>query len=144
MRHMADRIQTRAIRRCGELLQQVEAKHIGRPPKINREGAHPIYSRTHAASDAGLSEHQRKTALRVANVPEVEFEEAVESDDPPTVSKLADRGRKPQPKAAHEPAPTPRQCLLAPDSLTFLSSPINECCVPQCNNDLFGMSDVAT
>jgi hypothetical protein len=36
----------------------------------------PILSttRTQAATEAGLSEHQRKTALRVANVPAEEFE----------------------------------------------------------------------
>ena len=96
MRHMGDRIQTRAIRRCGELLQQVEAKQTGRPK--NDTGADTNFTRTQAAKDAGLSKRQKDTARRVANVPEPEFEEAVESADPPTVSKLADRGRKPQPK----------------------------------------------
>ena len=32
-----------------------------------------------------MSERQKKTALRVANVPDDEFEEAVESPKPPTV-----------------------------------------------------------
>ena len=36
------------------------------------------------------------TALRVANVPVEQFEAVVESDAPPTVTKLADWGRKPQ------------------------------------------------
>jgi hypothetical protein len=43
------------------------------------------------ASDAGLSVRQRKTALRVANIPEAEFEEAIESDCP-TVTEMAERG----------------------------------------------------
>jgi hypothetical protein len=42
-----------------------------------------------------MSEHQRKTALRVAAVPEPEFEKAVESENPPTVSELAKRGTVP-------------------------------------------------
>ncbi len=41
------------------------------------------FTRTQAATDAGLSERQRKTALRVANVPQDEFEAAIESDAPP-------------------------------------------------------------
>jgi len=45
-------------------------------------------------SGAGLSEKQRKTALRVANVPKEEFEAAVETDEPATVTQLAERGRR--------------------------------------------------
>jgi hypothetical protein len=44
-----------------------------------REGDHPPHRKS-AAEEAGLSDHQRKTALRIANVPEGEFEAAVESD----------------------------------------------------------------
>ncbi len=40
---------------------------------ITQDGAVPSISRTSAAEDAGLSERQRKTALRVANVPKEEF-----------------------------------------------------------------------
>jgi hypothetical protein len=57
-----------------------------------REGALPL-SRKKAAAKAGLSEHQRKTALRVANVPKAEFEEKVENPNPPTVTELAERGK---------------------------------------------------
>jgi hypothetical protein len=39
-----------------------------------------------------MSERQRKTALRIANVPREEFEALVESDDPPTITELAERG----------------------------------------------------
>ncbi len=35
------------------------------------------------------------TAIRVANVPEPEFEQAIESEHPPTVTELAERGKKP-------------------------------------------------
>jgi hypothetical protein len=94
---MADRIQARAIRRCGQLLREIAPSAGGRPPDETpetREGALPS-SRKSAADAAGLSEHRRKTALRVANVPEDEFEEAVEADDPATVTELAERGKKP-------------------------------------------------
>jgi hypothetical protein len=47
-------------------------------------------TRTDAALGAGLSEHQQKTAMRVHNVPREQFEQLVEGDDPPTVTKLAD------------------------------------------------------
>ena len=51
-------------------------------------------TRTQAAIDAGLSERQRKTALRVAAVPAAEFETAIEGANPPTVTALAERGTK--------------------------------------------------
>jgi len=90
---MAVRIKARAIRRCGELLKQIEPSPGGRPlkgsSKKTRVGARPSLSRKQAASDAGMSEHQRKAAIRVANVPEEEFEAAVESDDPPTITGLS-------------------------------------------------------
>ena len=86
-RKMADRIQARAIRRCGELLKQVEAG-TGSHWENKRDGTVPL-TRQSAATDAGLSERQRKTALRVANVPEPEFHQAVESESPPTITQLA-------------------------------------------------------
>jgi hypothetical protein len=89
LRKMADRIQARAIRRCGELLKQV-APASGARTDLGRAP-----SRGSAAAEAGLSEHQRKTALRVASVPEQSFEAQVDSDDPPSVTALAEQGKKP-------------------------------------------------
>ena len=96
VRKWADRIQARAIRRCGELLKQIDPGKGGRPPKNSGE-TRPSSSldrwvpgsRREAAESAGMTEHRRKTALRVANVPEPEFTEAVESGDPPTVTPAA-------------------------------------------------------
>jgi hypothetical protein len=79
---MADRIQARAIHRCGELLDEIKST-AGRPPKEIRDGAFPNYGRTEVATRTGLSERQRETALRVARVPDEEFEEAIESRSPP-------------------------------------------------------------
>jgi len=73
---MATRIQLRAVRRCGELLKAIAPRDTAGPP--NRKGDHTI-TRTQAAADAGLSEHQKRTALRVAAIPEEEFELTVES-----------------------------------------------------------------
>jgi hypothetical protein len=86
LRKMADRIQARAIRRCGELLAQIKpARGDGRP------SGGPV-GRAATAKAAGMSEHQRKTAFRVAAVPKPEFDAAVESENPPTVTSLAKRG----------------------------------------------------
>lgn len=94
MRKMADRIQARAIRRCGELLKQIPDNNRGRPPKDIPDGTVTNITRTEAAADAGLSERQKVTALRVASVPESEFTAQVESDNPPTVTSLAEQGKK--------------------------------------------------
>jgi len=40
-----------------------------------------------------MSERQKVTAIRVANVLTEEFERQVESDAPPTVTQLAEQGR---------------------------------------------------
>jgi hypothetical protein len=90
---MSIRIQSRATRRCGELLEQI-APAPGRPPAEIKGDAPPNLSRTTVARDAGLSDDQRKTALRVAAVPKADFERQVESDNPPTVTKLAEQGTK--------------------------------------------------
>jgi len=92
LRKMADRIQARAIRRAGELLKQIEPAKNQHDANA-RAGAQPS-TREQAATEAGLSPHQRKQALRVANVPEQDFIEQVESDSPPTVTKLAKQGKR--------------------------------------------------
>jgi hypothetical protein len=93
---MAERIKARAIRRCGELLRLVQPVNAARD--MPREGALPPVTREKAAADAGLSEHQRKTALRVAAVPESDFIAQVESDNPPTLTALAKQGTEHKPK----------------------------------------------
>jgi hypothetical protein len=99
LRKMADRIQARAIRRCGELLRQVPTANGARTDVEPQDGIDPRLTRTSVADAAGLSERQRKTALRVAAVPETDFVAQVESESPPTVTALAKQGtaQKPQP-----------------------------------------------
>lgn len=98
LRVMATRIQERAIRRGGELLKQIKPAH-GANQNI-QEGALPKVTRESVAEAAGLSEHQRKVALRLASIPKEEFERAVESDSPPTLEALARWGTIPRPASA--------------------------------------------
>lgn len=96
MRKFADRIQARAIKRCGELLKAIPRPAQGGRPSKNG-GFGPPVSRAQAARDAGLSRDQKRDALRVAKIPDAEFEAAVESNHPPTVSALALQGRQSRP-----------------------------------------------
>lgn len=88
---MAARIRARAIRRCGELLKEIPKAPPGR--KLG-DAPPPISARAQAAQDAGLSRDQTKDALRVARIPARDFEAAVESESPPTITELADRGTR--------------------------------------------------
>lgn len=89
LRKRADRIQARAVRRCGELLKTFSSP--GERTDKPKAGSGPR-SQRQAAEQAGMSERQQKTAVRVANVPEDQFEHQVEAEDPPTVSALAAMG----------------------------------------------------
>ena len=97
MMKMAVRVRDRAIRRAGELLKQVEPQP-GKRTDVEPSGGAP--TRLKAARDAGMSRDQMHTALRVANVPEADFERQVESRNPPTVSKLGEQGKKAAPRPA--------------------------------------------
>ena len=97
METTAMRIRARAIRRCGELLKEIEKATGGKPFQKDTKGTAPP-SRNQAASDAGLSKDQAKTAIRVANVPEETFTEQIESDSPPTITSLAQQGTQPMKK----------------------------------------------
>jgi len=88
----AMRIKARAVQRCGELLKEIPPAPVGRPSE-NREGAQPIF-RSEAVVRANLSPHQAKQAIAVANVPRDQFEAQVEAANPPTVSELAEIGRR--------------------------------------------------
>ncbi len=72
-------IKARAIRRCGELAKLIE------PARGHENGWVP--TRSGEAKKAGLSSHQLKQAIRVANVPKADFERQVESERPPTITQ---------------------------------------------------------
>jgi hypothetical protein len=96
LRKMADRIQARAVRRCGELLKQHQTGPEGGRPK-NGDGTGPV-SQRQAGEAAGMSPRQIKTSVRVANVDADEFEREIESETPPTVTKLAEIGKQLRPE----------------------------------------------
>lgn len=82
------------------MLKQIGNDEGGRPNK-NHVVNDIVFSRTIAATQAGLSERQKVTALRVANVPTREFDALVESEKPPTVTKLAEQGKTAKPVPLH-------------------------------------------
>lgn len=85
-------IRNRAIRQMGKVLEAIEPVNAARDRK---DGADLPLSRKQAARDAGISERQQKTALRVASLPEDEFEAATKAvDRQPTVTQLAEKGTK--------------------------------------------------
>jgi len=101
MEKTAMRIRARAIRRCGELLKEIEKKQGGdrKSDKIKVGGVTPFDSpRQAAATAAGLSPDQAKQSIRVANVPDEIFTEQIESQTPPTITSLAQQGTTPSKK----------------------------------------------
>ncbi|MGG7580630.1 hypothetical protein [Rhizobium sp. Nf11,1] len=76
------------IKRAGELVKEFDDR--GRPAKNSVDAVTNI-SQREAAQAAGMSERQKVTAIRVANVPTEDFERQVESEKPPTVTQLAER-----------------------------------------------------
>jgi len=92
LRQLADRIQARAVRRMGELLKQFDGRGGDRTKTDGAVSFAP--TQRQAAERAGISERQQVTAVRVANVPAAEFDEAIESDNPATVTALAEMGKK--------------------------------------------------
>jgi hypothetical protein len=93
---LARRIQARAVRRCGELLGEIERSEKGGRPKKNGAGTDTV-SHRQAARHAGLSKRQQTDARRVANIPASRFETLVEGKHPPTITVLAEEGKKPRP-----------------------------------------------
>lgn len=90
----AMRIQARAVRRAGELLKMYDGRGGDRTKtEVNR---HSAPSRRDAAKKAGLSEWKTKAAVRVASVPEEDFERAIEADTPPNITNLAGMNKPPE------------------------------------------------
>jgi len=114
LERMAQRIRARAIRRAGEILKQVEAAPTGPKPEL-KAGDHPQFGRSDAAREAGMSPHQAKQAVRVANVPEADFEAQVESPKPPTLTQLAQQGIQ----RREAPPPDPQTWLKGRDPKVF-------------------------
>src|SRR4051812_7296901 len=96
------RIKARAIERCGELLAEIAPASGSRTDlRVGdiepQDGAVPRLTRKDAARGACLSDHQRVTALRVANVPKEQFDALVDSRAQPVLPGAAmRRARHPQ------------------------------------------------
>lgn len=88
---MSNRIKARAVLRMGELFNEIEPKKGG--DRKSMEGLVSIDSRAQAATDAGVSQDQRKQAQRIANLPRDEVDELIESDNPPTISAFDQMAR---------------------------------------------------
>jgi hypothetical protein len=91
---VVDRIYFRAIRRLGEMLLEIPDNNRGRPAK-NRVDDRPNLTRGQAAAEIGLSEYQRKIAIRLASILEEQFEESVESGA--NLTELAELGTTKKP-----------------------------------------------
>lgn len=119
LHNYALRIQLRAERRYGKLHKQLfpnrskanlvqnrsmtgdhrqdagvpSGNPAGNRPSVRKDGTDPSVNSLEAAAQAGVSERQLKTSLRIAAVPEDEFNRQVESAKPPTKTQLAELGR---------------------------------------------------
>lgn len=85
LRDMAIRIQARAARRCGELLNKIPDN-----PGGHVASSHP--QRMATATKAGMSRKQYVQAVAVARIPEKKFERVIESKSPPKLYRLAEMG----------------------------------------------------
>lgn len=78
LRRSGAQVRDCTIRRAGELLKQIEPQKGARTDLQPTDGGDSKLTRTEAARQAGMSERQQVTAIRVANVPKEEFERHVE------------------------------------------------------------------
>jgi hypothetical protein len=86
----ARRVQLLAARRCGLLLKQFDARPQNASKRNNAKGT--LLSQAEAAQRAGLSKRRKDTYLRIANVPDKEFESLAEGNRPPTITTVANLG----------------------------------------------------
>lgn len=104
MMKLAKRIQVRAYRRMGELLKQFDAK--GKRTDIEPSTLYDTrLSQKEVATNAGLSKRQKDTAVRISNIPDKEFNRQVDSDKPPTITFLAEQGKKKSDSGLYDPKP---------------------------------------
>jgi hypothetical protein len=109
LRKMADRIQARAVDRCGQLIKQIPSEQGKRTDKQQSGGGLKLSARDIARIAAGVSKRLAKTAVAVNSVPRARFEREVESTNPPSVTKLAEMGRQ------HRQAPKPEMRKATPE-----------------------------
>jgi hypothetical protein len=103
LHQLATRISARAIRRAGELLQ--EFQNPGTRTDLQLGGGTPtkLLTQRQAAEQAGMSKDQEVQAVRVARVPIETFDGLVESEQPPTITTLAELGTSTNPAKVAPP-----------------------------------------
>lgn len=89
---MAKPIRARALRRAGELLK--EFQNPGKRTDLEPDHGGVVRSQREAADNAGMSRRQEETARSVSEVPEEEFEDQVESENPPNITELSEQGKQ--------------------------------------------------
>lgn len=86
---MAMRIKLRAARKCGQMLNDIPSGKPG--PKLDTDTDTEL-SKTEVAEQNNISKRQSDTYKRIANVPD--FEEQINSENVPTMTALAEQGKK--------------------------------------------------
>jgi hypothetical protein len=112
MIRLAVRIKERAYRRLGILAEQVERRR-GANQNIGSGTGPKVLTRKAAAEAAGISKRQLRTALQVAQIPEDTFDAIVDSENPPTLTELAEMGKnfKPNPEQSNPAFPRATKAL---------------------------------
>jgi hypothetical protein len=101
LRNHAMRIQARALRQLGELLERFPTLQGRRTDLLG--GGVKKSPRKNVSEEAGVSERQAMTARRIANVPKESFEQQVEAANPPSMTELARQGTQRRPAPPAEP-----------------------------------------
>lgn len=74
---LATKIKGRAVQRAGILAKEIEAAKGARNDLGPKAGNHLKLGRYETMREAGFSERQTKQAIRVANIPNDEFEQHI-------------------------------------------------------------------
>lgn len=98
LERQCQRVRARAVRRQGELLQQIETAQGARNDLALPALEGQKLRRADKAAEAGISPKQMRTAVSIAAIPEAEFERDVEAPKPATLTELAIKGAKSKPR----------------------------------------------
>lgn len=92
MFNMAQKIRAQSYRRMGELLSEFDARPDNSKKQTDVNDG--LLSQKQVAEDTGISERQQLTSVRLAKIPEPEFNGLLESEKVPTITELAKHGTK--------------------------------------------------
>jgi hypothetical protein len=92
MFNMAQKIRAQSYRRMGELLSEYDGR--GNYSEQSKKDIGVRFTKTEIATQSGLSERETKTATRLSNIPEPEFNDLLEAEKVPTITELSKHGTK--------------------------------------------------